>query len=64
MNHTIRQLHSWIGVLAPPPNAPITHDHELQRVRLKAPSEAFARWAFQHLFGRPALHVEEAKEKP
>lgn len=63
MDHTILRLRSWIGVLAPPVNAPITHDHELQQVRLKAPSEAFARLAFQHLFGRPALHVEEAKEK-
>lgn len=63
MDHTIRRLRSWIGVLAPPVNAPITHDHELQRVRLKAPCEASAHRAFQLLFGRPALHVEEAKEK-
>lgn len=64
MNHTIRQLRSWIGVLTPIHDAPITHDHELQKARLKAPNEAWARRSFQHLFGRPALHVEEVKEKP
>lgn len=63
MSHDIQPLRSWIGVLAPPVNAPITHDHGHETQRIKARDEHFARAAFRHLFGREVLHIEEAKEK-
>lgn len=63
----IYRLKSWRVTLAPasmpPDQAPITHDHDLEQVRVRARNAEFARNAVRHLFNRAVVAIEEVREE-
>lgn len=64
---SIYRLKSWRVTLAPagmpPDQTPITHDHGLEQVRVRARNAEFARNAVHHLFNRAVMAIEEIEEE-